>query len=149
MAFIYNLSKYKYGLTLLFHLLCTTCEMAWLSSMFDHALQVSLLSRNKDAKDKVSPCAQYSCNKITNTRIQISCQNWNDFFSNISHQMMIWLTPKFLNKKTSGINGKKRMKFALNSQLQPYQILTNDVQMLIWRLSYFVTAVIYIFGNWE
>ena len=34
-----------------------------------------------------------SCNKITKTWIQISRQNWNYFFSNISHQMMIWLTP--------------------------------------------------------
>ena len=31
-------------------------------------------------------------------------------------------------------------KFALNSQLQPYQILTNDVQMLILCLSYFITT---------
>ena len=31
----------------------------------------------------------YSCNKITTTQIQISRQNWNVFFSNISHQMMI------------------------------------------------------------
>ena len=32
-------------------------------------------------------------------------------------------------------------KFALNSQLQPFQILTNDVQMLILCLSYFITTV--------
>ena len=31
----------------------------------------------------------YSCNKITTTQIQISCQNWKGFFSNISHQIMI------------------------------------------------------------
>ena len=31
----------------------------------------------------------YSCNKITTTWIQIFRQNWNGFFSNISHQMMI------------------------------------------------------------
>ena len=31
----------------------------------------------------------YSCNKITTTQIQISRQNWNGFFSNISHQVMI------------------------------------------------------------
>ena len=30
----------------------------------------------------------YSCNKITTTWIQISRQNWNYFFSNISQQMM-------------------------------------------------------------
>ena len=33
--------------------------------------------------------AGYSCNKITTTQIQISRQNWNGFFSNISRQMMI------------------------------------------------------------
>ena len=33
------------------------------------------------------------------------------------------------------------MKFALNSQQQNYQILTNDVQMLILRLSYFIATV--------
>ena len=31
----------------------------------------------------------YSCNKITTTWIQISRQNWNCFFSNTSHQIMI------------------------------------------------------------
>ena len=31
----------------------------------------------------------YSCNKITTTQIQISRQNWNGFFSNVSRQMMI------------------------------------------------------------
>ena len=29
--------------------------------------------------------SSYSCNKITTTQIQISQQNWNNFFSNISH----------------------------------------------------------------
>ena len=36
-----------------------------------------------------APLKMYSSNKITKTWIQISCQNWNGFFSNISHQMMI------------------------------------------------------------
>ena len=36
------------------------------------------------------------------------------------------------------------MKLALNSQLQAYQILTNDDQMLILCLSYFITTVIII-----
>ena len=31
----------------------------------------------------------YSCNKITTTQIQIFRQNWNCFFSNINHQMII------------------------------------------------------------
>ena len=33
-------------------------------------------------------------------------------------------------------------KFAFNLQLQPCQILTNDVQMIIFRLSYFVATVL-------
>ena len=37
--------------------------------------------------------SEYSCNKITKTWIQITRQNWFDFFSNISHQMTFWLTP--------------------------------------------------------
>ena len=36
-----------------------------------------------------APLEMYSCNEITTTQIQISRQNWNGFFSNISHQMMI------------------------------------------------------------
>ena len=80
----------------------------------------------------------YSSNKITKTRIQISRQNWNGLFSNISHQMMIWLSPIVSKSKSKGY---KPQKIALNSQLQPYQILTNDDQMLILCLSYFITTV--------
>jgi hypothetical protein len=36
---------------------------------------------------------------------------------------------------------KKENKLALNSQLQTYQIVTNDDQMLILCLSYFITTV--------
>ena len=32
----------------------------------------------------------YSCDEITTTWIQISRQNWNDFFSNINQQIMIY-----------------------------------------------------------
>ena len=35
------------------------------------------------------------------------------------------------------------MIFALNSQLQPYQILTNDHQMRILCRSYFITTVLF------
>ena len=56
----------------------------------------------------------YRCNKITKTRIQISRQNWNVFVSDINRQIIIQLT---------------------------YQILTNDDQMLILCLSYFITTV--------
>ena len=32
----------------------------------------------------------YSCNKVTKTWIQISRQNWNGFFSNISHRTGVY-----------------------------------------------------------
>ena len=35
------------------------------------------------------PGIKYSCNKIATTWIQIYRQNWNAFFSNASHQIMI------------------------------------------------------------
>ena len=35
----------------------------------------------------------------------------------------------------------KNKKFTLNSQLKTYQILSNRDQMLILRLSYFITTV--------
>ena len=44
-------------------------------------------------------------------------------------------------QKASGINPRKVKKLALNSQLLTVQILTNDVEMLILCLSYFVTTV--------
>ena len=44
--------------------------------------------------------AWYSCNKITKTWIQISRQNWNYFFSNISHQKVIKLTTIVSRSKT-------------------------------------------------
>ena len=49
----------------------------------------------------------YSCNKITTTWIQIFRQNWNGFFSNISHQMMILLTPIVSGAKTKWYKPKK------------------------------------------
>ena len=39
------------------------------------------------------------------------------------------------------MNTHKNKKLALNSRLQPYQILKNDDQMLILCLSYFFTTV--------
>ena len=50
---------------------------------------------------------------------------------------------KFLDLKASGINSKHQeiKKFALNLQLQTIQILTNNVQVLILCLSYFIIAV--------
>ena len=79
---------------------------------------------------------RYSCNKIIITQIQISCQNWNGFFSNISHQMMIQLIPIVSRAKSKWYKPKRVKKLALNLQLLTIQILTNDVQMLILCLSY-------------
>ena len=39
------------------------------------------------------------------------------------------------------MNNKNIKKFALNAQLQSNQVLTNDDQMLILCLSYFITTV--------
>ena len=39
---------------------------------------------------------------------------------------------------------QKKKKLTLNSQLQTYQILTNDDQMFILCLSYFITTVPFI-----
>ena len=36
-------------------------------------------------------------------QVQISRHNWNDFFSNISHQMMILLTPIVVFQKSQDI----------------------------------------------
>ena len=83
----------------------------------------------------------YSCNKITTTQIQISRQNWNGFFSNNSHQMMIQLTPIVSRAKSKWYKPKKVKKLALNSQLLTVQILTNGVQVLILCPSYFITTV--------
>ena len=49
----------------------------------------------------------YSCNKIKSTWIQISHQNWNGFFSNISHRMIIYKFQCFLDQKASGKNNEK------------------------------------------
>ena len=76
-------------------------------------------------------------NKITETQI-LSYHNWNGLFSNISHQMIIWLSSIVSRSKNKGYERQKIKKFALNSQLKPYQILTNNDQMLILCLPYFI-----------
>ena len=75
------------------------------------------------------------------TWIQISSQNWNSFSSNICHHRMIQITPIISRSKTKWYKHQKNQKLTLNSQLQTYQILTNDDQMLILCLSYFITTV--------
>ena len=66
----------------------------------------------------------YSCNKTTKTWIQISCQNWFGFFSNISHHMTFSLTPIVFRSKSNWYQTQKIKKCALNLQLQTIEILT-------------------------
>ena len=54
---------------------------------------------------------------------------------------MIQLTPIVSRAKSIWGNPKKGKKLALNSYLLTVQILTNDVQVLILCLSYFITTV--------
>ena len=62
----------------------------------------------------------YCCNKITTNWIQISCQNWNGFFSNISHQRMIYLAPTVSRSKTKWYKCQKNKKLSLHSWLSTY-----------------------------
>ena len=55
--------------------------------------------------------------------------------------MMSWPTLIVSNSKSKGYKQKKNKKFVLNSQLKPYKILANDVQVIILCLSYFITFV--------
>ena len=68
----------------------------------------------------------YSCNNITMTLIQISRLFYFGFFSKTNHQMVILLTPIVSTSKSKWYKAQKVQKYALNSQLQAYQILTND-----------------------
>ena len=56
--------------------------------------------------------------------------------------MMIQLTLIVSRAKRIWYKPKKVKKLALNSQLLTVQILTNDVQVLILCLSYFITTVL-------
>ena len=55
--------------------------------------------------------------------------------------MIAKLTPIVSRAKSKWYKLKRAKKLALNSQLLTIQILTNDVQVLILRLSYFITTV--------
>ena len=55
---------------------------------------------------------------------------------------MIQLTPIFSRYNINWFKSKNVKKLAFNPQLQTVQTLTNDVQMLIFCLSYFITTVI-------
>ena len=69
---------------------------------------------------------RYSCNNITMTLIQISCLFYLGFFSKTNPQMIIELTPLVSRSKSKWYKAQKVQKYALNSQLQALQILTND-----------------------
>ena len=61
---------------------------------------------------------------------------------------MIERTPKFLDKKPSHIcKCRKNKKLALNSGIQNYQILTNDDEVCIPRLSSILLAVLGLLGT--
>ena len=69
---------------------------------------------------------KYSCSNVTTTLIQISRLFYFGFFSKTNHQMMIQLTPIISRSKSKLYKAQKVQKYALNSQLQALQILTND-----------------------
>ena len=55
--------------------------------------------------------------------------------------MMIWLTPIVSRSKSKWYKAQKVQKYALNSQLQALQILTNEDEVENWSLSSFLLAV--------
>ena len=56
---------------------------------------------------------------------------------------MIQLTPIVFRSKNKGYKAQKVQKYALDSQLQALQILTNDDEVENWSLSSFLLAVTY------
>ena len=81
----------------------------------------------------------YSSNKITKTRIQIYCQNWNGLFSNISHQMMIWLSPTVSKSKS------KRYKPQKNEEIICFKFTTTALSNFDkqWSNAHFVSFLFY------
>ena len=61
--------------------------------------------------------------------------------------MTFCLIPIVSRSKSNWYKHQKIKTFALNLQLQTIQIFTNDVDMLIMSLSYFITTV-NIFSCW-
>jgi hypothetical protein len=66
---------------------------------------------------------------------------------------MILLTPIVSRSKSKLYKAQKVQKYALNSQLQALQILTNDDEVENWSLSSFLLAVLLVLVNqpldWE
>ena len=58
---------------------------------------------------------------------------------------MIWLTPIVSRTRNKWFKDQKVQKYALKSQLQALQILTNDDEVENWCLSSFLLAVCKIF----
>ena len=88
---------------------------------------IELLERSDITNDEpVVEGKLYSCNNITMTLIQISGLFNFGFFSKTNHQMMINLTLIVSRSKSKWCKAQKVQKYALNSQLQALQILTND-----------------------
>ena len=61
-------------------------------------------------------------------------------FSNVSHQIMIWLTSIVSRSKTKPYKRQKNNKLALNSWTQTYQILRNNNEVCIPSLSSILIA---------
>ena len=57
------------------------------------------------------------------------------------------MTPIVSRSKSKWYQAKKVWKYALNSQLQSLQILTNDDEVENWSLSSFFLAVPACYGN--
>ena len=80
------------------------------------------------------------------TLIQISCLFYFGFFSETNQQMIIYLTPIVSRSKSKCYRAQKIQKYALDSQLQALQILTNNNEVKNLSLSSFLSAVSEISG---
>ena len=81
--FLPSLSNFGHRL---FHFL--KCKILRIGCIFIVVVtDVKFVSTWRDKAKKIN--GLYSCDKITRTWIQISRQNWNGFFSNISHPRII------------------------------------------------------------
>ena len=65
----------------------SSCYLRWVEPSKISQIQIQVRENNK--VHLFEEMHQYSCNKITTTWIQIFRQNWNVFFSNASHWIMI------------------------------------------------------------
>ena len=75
------------------------------------------------------------------TIIQISRLFYFGFFFKRDHQINVQLTPIVSNSKSKWYKAQKIQKYALNSQQQALQILTNDDEVVNVCPSSFLIAV--------